>query len=237
MAVTLFISDIHLDESRPTITNTFLEFLTFQASQADAVYILGDLFDAWIGDDAATLFHQKIIQAFRTLTQHGTPIYMMVGNRDFLIGQQFAQASGCQLLPDPTVIDLYGRPTLLMHGDTLCTRDVRYLKFRQYVRNPFLKTCFLKFPLFCRQAIARFLRGQSKRYTTQTKAIYMDVTPEEIPRVMNQYNVSQLIHGHTHRPTIHYLDDFSRHIVLGDWDKTGHALMYDATGEAKLIKF
>lgn len=231
---TFFISDIHLDENRPEINRIFLDFLL--SSQADALYILGDLFDVWMGDDTATSFHQSIISALKAVSQKGIPVYLMPGNRDFLLGSIFAKASGCQLLPDPTVIDLYGQPTLLMHGDTLCTQDKRYLAFRRIVRNPYVQAIFLKLPLFIRQLVAQSLRQASQHYTAQAAAEIMDVTPALIPDIMQKYQVKQLIHGHTHRPAIQYMGQIRR-IVLGDWDHSGHLLEYFPSGEAKLIFF
>lgn len=235
---TFFISDIHLDESHPEIARLFFDFLL--SLQADALYILGDLFDVWMGDDTATPFHQSIISALKSVVQKGIPIYLMPGNRDFLLGSAFEKASGCQLLSDPTVINLYGQPTLLMHGDTLCTQDKRYLAFRRVVRNPYVQVVFLKLPLFIRQSIAQSLRQASQRHTAQTTAEIMDVTPALIPDIMRQYQVKQLIHGHTHRPAIHYISQPQgqiRRIVLGDWDCSGHMLEYVPSGEAKLIFF
>ena len=201
---TLFISDLHLDDSRPEITQLFMAFLTTKATQSDALYILGDLFETYIGDDEKTALQQQVIQALSALKQTGMPVYLMHGNRDFLIGKSFAKQSQVTLLPDPTIIDLYGTKTLLLHGDTLCTKDIKYLAFRKKVRNVFLQKIFLMLSIKKRLAIAKKARHISEIHNQNTELAILDATPEEIPHIMQKYNVQQLIHGHTHRPAIHY---------------------------------
>lgn len=231
---TLFISDLHLEPAHPGITQLFLNLLENQASQADALYILGDLFAAWIGDDDINEFNQTIIQALHKLTHKGVPVYFMHGNRDFLIGKKFIEQTGCQFLSDPTIIDLYGVPTLLMHGDTLCTEDKAYLRYRYFAHNAFLQKIFLKLPLAWRKKVARQLSNKSRNNMPSI----MDAVPAEIERVIKQYQVTLLIHGHTHKPAIHSLEwdgQKARRIVLSDWhDDRGSVLVCTADGEHRL---
>lgn len=217
---TLFISDLHLEESRPDITEAFLDFLERRAMQADQLYILGDFFEAWIGDDERTPLQEQIAAALAKLTANGVSLYLMHGNRDFLIGEDFCQRVGATLLDDPTLIDLYGEPTLLMHGDSLCTADVEYQKFRATVRDTQWQTMFLKRPLADRQTVARQLRELSMAKNQGKEESIMDVTPEEVQRVMAEQGVRRLIHGHTHRPAVHDVEvsgGAAARFVLGDW--------------------
>lgn len=218
---TLFISDLHLEESRPDITEAFLGFLDGKASGVDQLYILGDFFEAWIGDDERTPLQEQIATALRKLRDSGTRIFLMHGNRDFLIGQDFCDRAGATLLDDPTVIDLYGTPTLLMHGDSLCTADVEYQKFRANMRNPQMQKMMLARPLEDRQQMARQLRQMSMAKNQGKAEDIMDVTPEEVVKELEHHGVQLMIHGHTHRPAIHDLEangEPARRIVLGDWD-------------------
>jgi UDP-2,3-diacylglucosamine hydrolase len=233
--VILLISDLHLQEERPDITRAFLDLLDGRARHATALYILGDFFEAWIGDDAMTPFQQSICQALRRLSDSGTAIYLMHGNRDFLIGQDFCKAAGCTLLADPSVIALGGEPVLLMHGDTLCTRDVGYMKMRRYLRNPLTLWVLRHLPLSTRHKLARKLRSESRAKVQMKANEIVDVTPEEVPKVMAAHGVRTLVHGHTHRPAIHKLvvdGEPARRIVLGDWDRRGWTLQVDAQGFA-----
>lgn len=218
---TLFISDLHLEDSRPDITRAFLSYLETQAPGAEALYILGDFFEAWIGDDEHTALQDQVAAALKALSDSGTAVYLMHGNRDFLIGEDYSQRCGATLLPDPTVIDLYGTPTLLMHGDSLCTRDEEYQKFRVNMRNSQWQQMFLQRPLADRQTVARQLREISMAKNKGKEEFIMDVTPEEVVRVMEEHGVQQLIHGHTHRPAEHAVTVAAapaRRLVLGDWD-------------------
>ena len=229
----LLISDLHLQEERPDITRAFLDLLDGRARHAKALYILGDFFEAWIGDDAMTPFQQSICQALRQLSDRGTLVYLMHGNRDFLIGQDFCKAAGCTLLADPSVIELGGEQVLLMHGDTLCTRDLAYMKMRRYLRNPLSLWILQHLPLAARQKLARKLRSESRAQTRMKATEIVDVTPEEVPKVMAAHGVRTLVHGHTHRPAIHKLvvnGEPARRIVLGDWDRRGWTLQVDAQG-------
>ncbi|MGM0767267.1 MAG: UDP-2,3-diacylglucosamine diphosphatase [Pseudomonadota bacterium] len=219
---TLFISDLHLEESRPDITRAFLGFLENRAQGVDQLYILGDFFEAWIGDDERTPLQETVAKALKALSDGGTEIFLMHGNRDFLIGQDFCARAGATLLDDPTVVDLYGTPTLLMHGDSLCTADVEYQKFRENMRNPQWQQMILQRPLADRQQMARQLREISMAKNQGKEEFIMDVTPEEVVKVMEAHGVQRLIHGHTHRPAEHTLEANgkpARRIVLGDWDQ------------------
>ena len=235
---TLFISDLHLDQSHPTIAELFLNLLKSCDSSVDGLYILGDLFETWIGDDDDLPFHRHIIQALRAASQKGLPIYFAHGNRDFLIGIRFMRETGCQLLPEEKKINLYGTPVLLMHGDTLCTQDVAYLKWRKKTKNPILRTITLMLPLKIRSKMATGLRNKSKQHTQAVKKEIMDVTQAEVERVMQQHNVQTLIHGHTHRPAIHEFSLTNKpasRIVLAAWHEKGSVLVWDETGKKEVI--
>lgn len=236
---TLFISDLHLDPSRPAITLALVDFLAASARKADALYILGDLFEAWIGDDDDADMAQRVVSALRDLTASGVPVYLMHGNRDFLIGQQFCEASGCQLLADPAVATLYGRRILLMHGDLLCTDDVRYMEFRAEARSPQWQQAVLSRSLAERRVLAAQLRQDSRQATSNKAEDIMDVNYHEVLRRMDEHKVQLLIHGHTHRPDIHHLDSSGQtytRIVLGDWDQYSWVLEYRPDHEVELIK-
>ena len=228
----LLISDLHLEEKRPDITRAFLLFLATRARQAEALYILGDFFEVWIGDDGMTPFQREIASALRELSDAGTRIYLMHGNRDFLIGQRFCREAGCTLLKDPSLVQLGGEPVLLMHGDSLCTLDVGYMKLRRWLRNPLSLLILRNLPLATRQKLARKLRNESRAQTRMKASEIVDVTPDEVVRVMAAHGVRTLIHGHTHRPAVHELivnGQAARRIVLGDWDRQGWALQIDGT--------
>ncbi|QBF27551.1 UDP-2,3-diacylglucosamine diphosphatase [Pseudomonas tructae] len=229
----LLISDLHLQEERPDITRAFVDLLDGRARHAEALYILGDFFEAWIGDDAMTPFQTSICQALRALSDSGTQVFLMHGNRDFLLGQAFCKAAGATLLADPSVVEMGGEPVLLMHGDSLCTRDLAYMKMRRYLRNPLSLWILRHLPLSTRQKLARKLRSESRAQTRMKANDIVDVTAEEVPRIMQQFGVRTLVHGHTHRPAIHKLvvgDQPARRIVLGDWDRQGWALEVDEHG-------
>jgi len=231
--VILLISDLHLEEERPDITRAFLHFLTTRACQAEALYILGDFFEVWIGDDAITPFQQSIADALRALSERGTRIYLMHGNRDFMLGKGFCRAAGCTLLGDPSVVELGGERVLLMHGDSLCTRDEGYMRLRRLLRNPLSLFILRHLPLSTRRKLARKLRNESRAQTRMKASDIIDVTPELIPRVLAEHGVRTLIHGHTHRPATHELEVDgrpARRIVLGDWDQQGWALQVDESG-------
>lgn len=229
----LLISDLHLEEERPDITRAFLHFLQTRAAQAEALYILGDFFEAWIGDDAMTPFQHSIAQALRKLADGGTRIFLMHGNRDFMIGKAFCHEAGCTLLADPSLVRMNGEPVLLMHGDSLCTQDEAYMRLRRWLRNPVSLLILRNLPLATRHKLARKLRKESRMQARQKAAEITDVTPEEIPRVLRQFGARTLIHGHTHRPASHELDlegQPARRIVLGDWNRQGWVLQVDEQG-------
>ncbi len=235
MKKTLFIADLHLDEKQPHITHLFLRFLEAQTAHADALYILGDLFEVWVGDDENTPLQNKIKLVLKSVSQQ-LPIYFIHGNRDFLLGQRYAQQSGMQLLPESIVINLYGKSVLIMHGDTLCTRDIRYQKFRNKVRKPLYQKLFLQLPLRARQQIAAKIRQKSKMNTQQTDLSIMDVTPSEVNQQMKLAEVDLFIHGHTHRPAIHDIDTGKR-IVLPAWHQVGGGLVYCSDHQFSLHQF
>ncbi len=227
MPCTLFISDLHLDPQRPEITRLFLDFLEGRGRSAERLYILGDLFEAWVGDDDDSSLADAVCAGLRDCAGSGTPVYVMHGNRDFLLGEDFAAASGCKLLADPTVVDLYGQATLLMHGDLLCTDDTEYLAFRDMVREPAWQQAFLARPLAERRQIAAQLRETSIERTHGKPDSIMDVNPQTVTDTMERHAVQRLIHGHTHRPAVHELrvnGKPARRLVLGDWYEQGSVL-------------
>jgi UDP-2,3-diacylglucosamine hydrolase len=231
---TLFISDLHLTEQRPAVTRLFLSFLATEAAGADALYILGDLFEYWIGDEAASLPEVKpIMHGLRTLVDSGVPVYVMHGNRDLLLGKGFEQASHCQLLDDPTVIDLYGEPTLISHGDYLCTDDEEYQKFRTMVRDPEFQARFLAKGIEERETIIQTYREISMANSLEKSMDIMDVNSKAVEEQMLAHNVLRMIHGHTHRPNLHQLTvngNSAQRIVLGDWYDQGSVLSCNAEG-------
>jgi UDP-2,3-diacylglucosamine hydrolase len=231
---TLFIADLHLDPSRPQITDLFERYLADEeVRHADALYILGDLVEAWIGDDDDAELPARIATATRAVRDAGVPVYFMVGNRDFLLGPAFAARAGLTLLDDGTVHDIHGRRTLLMHGDVLCTDDVAYQAVRKQVRTPEWQTQILAMPLHARRAFAAKAREDSKAHTGNTMESIMDVNADAVAEAMRKAGVTRLIHGHTHRPAVH---DFqlagapAQRIVLGDWYEQGSVLRIDAQG-------
>ncbi|MGF6709674.1 UDP-2,3-diacylglucosamine hydrolase [Luteibacter sp. W1I16] len=228
---TLFIADLHLDEARPDITLLFEHFLASdEARSANAFYILGDLVEAWIGDDDDAQLPARIAQATRGLSDAGVPVYFMVGNRDFLLGPAFAERAGMTLLDDGTVHDIEGVPTLLMHGDVLCTDDVEYQAVRAQVRTEAWKTQVLSMPLEARRAFAAQARSDSKSRTGRIDETIMDVNQDAVEDAMRRAGVRRLVHGHTHRPAIHDFEldgALAQRIVLGDWYDHGSVLSID----------
>ncbi|MDU6412783.1 MAG: UDP-2,3-diacylglucosamine diphosphatase [Yersiniaceae bacterium] len=236
---TLFIADLHLSEQEPAITAGFLRFLAGEARRADALYILGDLFEAWIGDDDPQPLHAEIAAALKALSASGVPCYFIHGNRDFLLGRRFARASGMTLLPEEQVLDLYGRRVLIMHGDTLCTDDEGYQRFRKKVRNPLIQKIFLALPLRLRLKIAGKMRADSQQANQQKSLAIMDVNPQAVTAAMQRHQVRWLIHGHTHRPAIHtlaLLGGDAHRAVLGAWHQEGSMVAVNAHG-VDLITF
>lgn len=213
----LFISDCHLDSGRPEITQALSGFLDNRASRADRLYILGDLFEVWLGDDDPAEAQQPVIDALQRLAQR-IPVYFMAGNRDFLLGDSFAERVGIRLLDEPRVLQLDGSRTLLIHGDTLCTDDQDYQQFRTLVRSPEWQARFLARPLTERRQIAAQLRSDSTDAMAQKPADIMDVNPLAVESCFRDNAVDTIVHGHTHRPAVHrYPGGLTRH-VLGDWN-------------------
>jgi UDP-2,3-diacylglucosamine hydrolase len=224
---TLFVSDLHLDDARPHIVADFERFCAGEARQADALYVLGDLFEAYIGDDDDAALNGRVAKALRDVTEAGVPVHFIAGNRDFLLGEDYARRCGMQLLDDGTVIDLYGMPTLILHGDVLCTDDAAYLAFRRQVRDPAWQATFLARPLAERRAFAAQARDASRAHTSTTDTAIMDVNQQAVEDSLRRARLARMIHGHTHRPAIH---DFMlngkpvQRIVLGDWYEQGSVL-------------
>ena len=231
---TLFIADLHLDPSRPQITELFENFLASdEVRHADALYILGDLVEAWIGDDDDAELPRRIAYATRAVRDAGVPVYFMVGNRDFLLGETFATRAGMTLLDDGVVHDIHGHPTLLMHGDVLCTDDVAYQAVRRQVRTPEWQTQILSMSLEARRAFAAKARADSKAHTGSTMESIMDVNAGAVAETMRKAGVTRLIHGHTHRPAVHAFEldgNTAERIVLGDWYEHGSVLRVDQDG-------
>ena len=248
---TRLISDLHLHPGAPDVSAGFLHWLEEQSSGSDALYLLGDIFEAWIGDDLLDLagadptgnadLAARVARALKQLADNGTAVYLMHGNRDFLLGERFAAEAGATLLPDPSVVELGGNPVLLMHGDSLCTRDEAYQAFRTQARHPLWQEQVLSMPLRERIALAKQLREQSGEAISNKAEDIMDVTPDEVAKAMAEHGVTLLIHGHTHRPGVHHLEvdgEPATRLVLGDWrpDK-GWEIVVEDDGEPQLRDF
>lgn len=237
---TLFISDLHLDPERPDISRLFGDFIDSDARDANALYILGDLFEAWVGDDDPAELGVFVADRLRALSDSGVPVFFQHGNRDFLVGTGFAHRAGMQLLPENAVVMLYGKPVLLMHGDTLCTDDLAYQAFRAQTRDPAWRAQFLAQPLAARLAFAAQARAASQQRQQAMKQddraqfeTVTDVSQSAVYETFARYGIDTIIHGHTHRPAIHDADVMGRgckRIVLGDWYTQGSALRVDANG-------
>jgi UDP-2,3-diacylglucosamine hydrolase len=236
MSRTLFIADLHLCTEEPAITAGFLHFLQGEARDCDALYILGDLFEAWIGDDDPNPLHREIAAALKALP---IPTFFIHGNRDFLLGKRFARASGMTLLPEEQVLSLYGHRVLIMHGDTLCTDDEGYQRFRAKVHQRWLQRLFLALPLRIRMRIAARMRADSKQANQHKSISIMDVNQQAVIDTMTRQQVRILIHGHTHRPAVHELvvqGESAQRVVLGAWHENGSMIQVDADG-VQLIEF
>ena len=230
---TLFVSDLHLDAAHPEITQQFLGLLAGEARAAEALYILGDLFESWVGDDAADADQTAAIVGIRALTDSGVPCFVMHGNRDFLLGPAFAALSGARLLPDPLIVTLYGEPVLVMHGDALCTDDGAYQRLRATVRDAGWQKQFLALSVRARRALAGAARVGSQTHTAAVAYTITDVNPHSVATALRAADVATLLHGHTHRPAIHPLTVDGRactRIVLGDWHMQGSVLRWDRGG-------
>lgn len=222
-----FISDLHLQLSAPKLLKTFTTFMATEAKQAEALYILGDLFEAWIGDDDSSKLAHIVKASIKALVQAGVPVYFMRGNRDVAIGERFAKETGVRLLDDPYVANLYNTPVLLMHGDLLCIDDEKYQAFRRKVYDPTFRRRFLSLPRFIRRLIAAWARHKSKQHTGVTDLQIQDVNATAVTTIMSEHNVLHMIHGHTHRPAIHEMtlnNKAAQRIVLPAWHDAGHLL-------------
>ena len=240
MQETLFIADVHLDPARPKTLALFLDLLNDRAKKVQALYILGDLFEVWVGDDEDEPVYQKVIEALRHLTDFKIPVWIMPGNRDFLLGEGFVARTGCQLLADPTVINLYGVPTLLTHGDAFCTLDIEYQAFRQKVRNPLWQQHFLAQPIAQRRLLAQQVRNYSQTKGQYSAEVIADVTLEAVIKAVIDYQVDQLIHGHTHRSgcsTLNVQDRLVNRWVVGQWQDQGAILVRSTAQQCDLFSF
>jgi UDP-2,3-diacylglucosamine hydrolase len=229
----LFISDLHIDDSRPAITEQFLSFLAAEARDAEALYILGDLFESWVGDDAADAAQAAAIGGLHSLTSQGVPCFVMHGNRDFLLAAQFCRMSGAELLPDPLIVTLYGEPVLVTHGDALCTDDRAYQRLRATVRDADWQRQFLALSIASRRALAGAARVGSQAHTAAVEYAITDVNADSVAMALRGAGTATLLHGHTHRPAIHPLQVDGRpctRIVLGDWYDQGSLLRWDRNG-------
>ncbi len=228
MNYTLFVGDLHLSADRPDITNAFYRFLDQHSTNCDALYILGDLFEVWVGDDLAEPFALALAERLKQFASH-SPIYFIHGNRDFLLGKKYAKLSGMTLLPEVHRIDLYGTPTVLLHGDSLCTLDKDYQRFRRFRNLGWAKFIYNHLPKKQRLAIAAKLRSNSQQGNQQKSYTIMDVEQTAVDALIKQTQSQLMIHGHTHRPTIHQfkshkLEANSQRIVVGDWYEQGSVL-------------
>ena len=234
MPYTLLISDLHLSPKYPQSSERFYQFTKHTAPQAEALYILGDLFESWAGDDDLDdPFHRTITNALRKLGDQGMHVYLMHGNRDFLMSEKLARACNATLLSDPTMLDLYGIPTLISHGDALCTGDESYQAFRRQVRSPGWQQQFLSQPLAQRKMQIEQLRLQSEQEKRLKQMSIMDVNTDAVSLLLRDHGYPRLIHGHTHRPArhLHHLDGYNcERWVLGDWDNKANALRCDSSG-------
>lgn len=230
MKKTYFIADLHLSDARPDLVDLFVDFMQNLAPQGEKLYILGDLFDFWIGDDECSPVIDIVKNQIKQLTEKGIPCYFICGNRDFLVGKSFAESCGLILLPDYAVLDLYGTPTLICHGDTLCIDDIRYQEFRRKVHQKWRQWLFYRLPLSVRIKIGQKIRQRSKQDKQYKQAEIMDVNPDFVLETMKKFGTPRLIHGHTHRQNMHTLANGYRRIVLGDWGEKSSILEVSAEG-------
>jgi UDP-2,3-diacylglucosamine hydrolase len=230
---TLFASDLHLDSEAPWAIDAFLAFLAGPARKAEALYLLGDLFEVWVGDDDDDPDHVRTCEGLQALTGSGVPVHALHGNRDFLLGEGFARRTGIKLLPDPVLLELHGTPTLLSHGDVFCTADVSYQQLRSIVRRPGRQRRVLSLPLAARRELASAARAGSKAHTERTIPVIMDVSPDAVEHAFRATGARRLIHGHTHRPAMHpgVVDGReTERVVLAPWYETASCLEVDAQG-------
>ena len=241
MSYSLFISDLHLDAERPWHLDALESLLKEHAGRCDALYILGDLFETWIGDDDDDPFYRRAIAAMRRFSDSSSQLYFMHGNRDFLLGKVFLRDTGGELIPEGSCIDLYGEPTVLVHGDSLCIDDHKHQAWRQQALSAEWQQEMLAKPLAERRMIAQMLRMQSMQGNANKPENIMDVTPAEVVRVLEEHGARQMIHGHTHRPAVHeiQLSDGSpaKRWVLGDWNQDGWKILADSENGLSLQRF
>jgi len=240
MAKHLFISDLHLAPERPDIIQLFIRFLNNQAAQAESLYILGDLVEYWLGDDDDAIGLNNVFNSMKQQADNGLKIFLMHGNRDFLMGEALAKRCGCTLIHEPHIVNFENAPFLLMHGDILCTDDVRYQELRSMLRNPAWQEDFLSKPLAEREEMALALRKQSQQETQSKEQEIMDVNPVAVKNAFIDNQVSLMIHGHTHRPAIHELEidnKPAKRIVLGDWYTQGSFLEFNSVNDFELKSF
>lgn len=227
---TYFISDMHLEEGKPALIEILLRFLRGPARSASALYILGDAFEVWIGDDHRTRLSGLVAEELRAVAASGVPVYFMHGNRDFLLGEQYAKSAGMVLLEDPTVREIGGVPTLLSHGDVWCTDDVAYTRFRAKSRTPAWQKKILSMPLFVRKALSAYARWKSMRHNRSNMTMQIgDVVSSEVDKAFAESGVRRIIHGHTHRPMVHRSEGRER-VVIADWRSAGEAVKVNADG-------
>lgn len=249
-SLTFFISDLHLSEDNEPLTDLFLNFLEYMAPRAKTLYILGDFFEMWLGDDDNRPLARLISTHLHNLAEDGIKIYLMRGNRDIMMGERFAKQCNAVLLKDPTVIQLYGEPTLLLHGDSLCTLDTAHQRYRKLTLHPLVRWIFLHLPLILRKKIASFLRKKSKKHQLDSLSLkkdslsdtvnILDVNRIEVIEMLKLYECSQMIHGHTHQPKIHHIKELSPpgiRVVLGDWGELGSVLICGEAGSFELQCF
>lgn len=240
MQHTLFIADLHLDERHKLSTKCFINFIDQQAQKADALYILGDFFELWIGDDHETPFNKEIKNSLISLSEKNIPIFFVPGNRDFLVGKKFAQETGCKILPQNTVIPLYGDKVVLLHGDGLCTHDLKHMKFRRLTQNPFIRSLFLALPLSIRKKIGLKMRATSRKHHSSVSNELLQVNEMEVSKLLEENQVNYMIHGHIHEPKIfHYTikNQPAERIVLGSWEQQGCALKWFEDGKKEMYFF
>lgn len=227
---TYFISDLHLHVAGPQNCKLFLEFLHTKAQHADALYILGDLFALWLGDDVELPKFPQVMDALKKISDRGIPVYFMHGNRDFLIGSQFAKATGCKILPDPYVINLYDQKILLTHGDQLCTLDHGYQRFRKFVQNSIIKRLFLSIPTTFRIKLGHWVKSKANRLGSNKQPALYDVNPQTVTKWLKQFDTPIMIHGHTHKPEVAH-----NRIVLGDWTNESAKILSFTAHDFSLI--
>ncbi|MDO8954194.1 MAG: UDP-2,3-diacylglucosamine diphosphatase [Gammaproteobacteria bacterium] len=227
----VLISDLHLSEGHPETTTLFFKFLEEKAQTADTLYILGDFFEFWIGDDDLSDYHLSIIHALAALNRSGVKVFIMHGNRDFILGKKFAALAGANLLKDPSVVDFYGHRVLLTHGDQLCTDDIRYQRYRRVANLKWVQALFLLLPLAKRRALAKKIHDSNPhRKPGQYRAAIADVTLPAVEKAFNTHGIKDIIHGHTHKMDIHHYPENKRRFVMSDWHETGSYIEINEQG-------